>query len=86
MRATLRQAALNLVLCAGSVLACLAFMEFVVFGLVLKPDDVLPNVSVNNVVRYMPNRHATFRHPDGTQTLATINAEGWNSTRPETLA
>jgi hypothetical protein len=83
MRATPRQAALNLVLCAGSVLACLAFMEFVVFGLVLKPDDVLPNVSVNNVVRYMPNRHATFHHPDGTQTLATINAQGWNSTRPD---
>lgn len=83
MRAKLGQIALNLALLAGSVLACLAAMELVVFGLILKPDDVLPNVSVNNVVRYMPNARATFRHPDGTQTLATINAKGWNSTKPD---
>ena len=41
-----------------------------------------PNVSVNGVVRYMPNSHAVFRHPDGTQSLVTINRQGWNSTKP----
>jgi hypothetical protein len=83
MRAKLRQIALNLAVLAGSLLACLAFLEFVVFGLVLRPDDVLANVSINNVVRYMPNTRATFRHPDGTETRATINAKGWNSTKPD---
>ena len=59
-----------------------AFFELVVFGMILKPDDVLPNVSINGVVRYQPNTRATFRHPDGTQSLVTINAQGWNSTKP----
>ena len=62
------------------MLVCLLFLEFVVFGLVLRPDDVLPNVSINGVVRYMPNTRAVFRHPDGTQSLVTINRQGWNST------
>ena len=66
MRAKLRQLAANFALLVGSVLACLLFFEFVVFGLILKPDDVLPNVSVNGVVRYQPNTRAIFRHPDGT--------------------
>ncbi len=82
MRAKSRQLAINLALVAGSVLACLLFLEFVVFGLILKPDDVLPNLSVNGVVRYMPNTRAVFRHPDGTQSLVTINQQGWNSTKP----
>jgi hypothetical protein len=83
MRVKLRHIAANLALAAGAVLATLAFLEFVVFSLVLKPDDVLPNVSVNNVVRYMPGTRAVFRHPDGSETLATINALGWNSTKPD---
>ena len=82
MRAKSRQLAINLALVAGSVLVGLLFLEFVVFGLILRPDDVLPNVSVNGVVRYMPNSHAVFRHPDGTQSLVTINRQGWNSTKP----
>ena len=40
MRAKSRQLAVNLALLAGSVVACLLFLELVVFGLVLKPDDV----------------------------------------------
>jgi hypothetical protein len=83
MRARLRQIALNLALLAGSLLACLAFMELVVFGWVLRPDDLLPNVSIDGVVRYLPNTRAVFRHADGSETLATINARGWNSTRPD---
>lgn len=82
MRAKLGQIAPNLALVAGSVLVCLLFLEFVVFRLVLKPDDLLPNVSIDGVVRYMPNAHAVFRHRDGTQSLVTINAQGWNSTKP----
>lgn len=79
MRAKLGQLAINLGLMVGSVLACLLVLEFVVFGLFLRPDDLLPNVSVNGVVRYQPNTRAVFRHPDGSQTVATINAQGWNS-------
>jgi hypothetical protein len=82
MRAKLRQLALNLALSSVSVLATFAFFELVVFGMILKPDDVLPNVSRNGVVRYQPNTRATFRHPDGTQSVVTINEQGWNSAKP----
>ena len=82
MRAKLGRIAANLALLAVSTLACLAFFELVVFGLILKPDDLLPNVSINGVVRYVPNTRAVFRHPDGTQSFVTINAEGWNSPKP----
>ena len=81
MRAKLRHLAVNLAVLAGTLAACLLVFELVVFRLVLKPDDVLPNVTVNGVVRYMPGTHATFRHPDGRETLVTINKEGWNSTK-----
>jgi len=82
MRAKTRQLAVNIALLASSVLACLLFIELVVFGLVLRPDDVLRNVSSNGVVRYQPGAQAVFRHPDGTQTRASINRQGWNSTKP----
>lgn len=81
MRTKLRQLAINLALMAVSLALTLAFLEFVVFGHLFRPDDVLPNVSINGVVRYMPNTRAVFRHPDGSETVATINAQGWNSTR-----
>ena len=68
---------------AVSLATGLLFLEFVVFGMLLKPDDVLANVSVNGVVRYLPNRRAVFRHPDGRETLVTTNARGWNSTKPD---
>src|SRR4029453_16755332 len=77
-----RQLAVNLALLAGSVLVGLLFIELVVFGLVLRPDDVLRNVSSNGVVRYHPDTQAVFRHPDGTQTRVNINRQGWNSTKP----
>lgn len=82
MRAKLGQFAVNLALMAGSVLVCLLFLEFVVFRQIVKPDDLLPNVSINGVVRYMPNTLAVFRHSDGSQSRVTINAQGWNSTKP----
>jgi hypothetical protein len=82
MRARSRQFVQNLLLSLASLLCCLAVLEFVVFRFVLVPDDLLPNVSVNGVVRYQPGTQATFRHPDGRRTEVNINAEGWNSTKP----
>jgi hypothetical protein len=83
MRAKLRHLAANLALLAASLLASLLFAEFVVFGLFLKPDDVLANVSRHGVVRYQPNTRATFRHPDGRESRVSINAQGWNSSKPD---
>jgi hypothetical protein len=45
MRAKLRQLAANFRRFAGSRLASLLLAEFVVFGIFLRPDDVLANVS-----------------------------------------
>ena len=73
----------NLGLLALSLFAALMVLEHVVFRFVLLPDDRLENVTINNVVRYMPNARATFRHADGRTTLATVNADGWNSTKPD---
>jgi len=83
MRAKLRHLAANLVLLAASLFVSLLFAEFVVFGIFLKPDDVLANISLNGVVRYLPNTRATFRHPDGRETHVSINVQGWNSTKPD---
>ncbi|HEU0158861.1 MAG TPA: hypothetical protein VFR00_06100, partial [Hyphomicrobiaceae bacterium] len=83
MRAKLRHLAANLVLLAASLFVSLLFVELVVFGMFLKPDDVLANVSLNGVVRYQPNTRATFRHPDGHETHVSINAQGWNSTKAD---
>ncbi|MGE0698831.1 MAG: hypothetical protein AB7O57_07030 [Hyphomicrobiaceae bacterium] len=82
MRARLWQFAQNLLLGVVSLAFCLAALELVVFRFVLVPDDLLPNVSINGVVRYLPGTEATFRHPDGRRTHVSINADGWNSTRP----
>jgi hypothetical protein len=83
-RAKLRHLAANLVLLAASLSVSLLFAELVVFGIFLKPDDVLANISRNGVVRYLPNTRATFRHPDGRE-HGSINAQGWNSTKPDYL-
>ncbi|MDX2289930.1 MAG: SGNH/GDSL hydrolase family protein [Hyphomicrobiaceae bacterium] len=72
----------NLALAVGAAVFTLAVIETIVFGLVLKPDDVLENVTLNGVVRYQPGQQAIFRHPDGRATLVSINADGWNSTKP----
>lgn len=76
----LKSLAGNLALSAAAAAFTLAILEWVVFGLILKPDDLLENVTINQVVRYKPETAATFRHPDGRETQVTINAEGWNST------
>ncbi len=78
----LKRIAQNAGLVAGSLLLAFALLELVVFRFILQPDDLLPNVTINGVVRYEPNTRAVFRHPDGRNTLVTINAEGWNSSRP----
>lgn len=72
----------NLALSVFGLLLALVFLEFVVFGLILKPDDLLENVTVNGVVRYKPGSVAVFRHPGGLSSRVTINAEGWNSVKP----
>lgn len=72
----------NLALGFVSLVATLGGLELVVFRYILVPDDVLPNLSIGNVVRYQPGTQAVFRHPDGTSSRVTINAEGWNSTKP----
>jgi len=82
MRAKLGQFARNLLLSVVSFALCLAVLELVVFRFILIPDDLLPNVSVNGVVRYAPDTKAVFRHPDGSSSRVTTNAQGWNSTKP----
>ena len=72
----------NLALVLASLVACFAFIEFVMCRTVLVPDDVLENVTKNQVVRYKPDTRATFRHPDGTASTVVVNAQGWNSRRP----
>ena len=73
----------NLGLVAVSLFATLMLLEHVVFRFLAPPDDLVENVTINGVVRYMPGTKATFRHPDGRQTHVTINADGWNSTKPD---
>ncbi len=72
----------NVLLAAISLLACFALLEYGLFKYVLVPDDVTHNVTINNVVRYRPDTRAIFRRPGGTRHLVTINADGWNSTKP----
>ena len=72
----------NLALLIASLGVGLMLFEFVVFRYIFVPDDVLPNVTIDSVVRYAPGTTAVFRHPDGRATRVTINAQGWNSTKP----
>ncbi len=72
----------NLLISAAAVTVCFLILEFGVFAYVLVPDDVIRNVTTNDVVRYEPNTRAVFRNPDGSKFLVTINADGWNSTKP----
>jgi hypothetical protein len=81
MRARLIDWAGKAALALASLIGVFLVLEHVVFRFILVPDDVLPNVTINGVVRYLPNTAATFRHPDGRQTKVTINADGWNTTR-----
>lgn len=82
MRSRMKQLIQNLMLSAGSLVLCFLVLEFVVFRLILPPDDLLPNVTIDGVVRYQPGTEATFRHPDGRASRVSINADGWNSTIP----
>lgn len=71
----------NTALVAASFAVCLLVAELFVFKYILVPDDVVPNVTINGVVRYQPNTRAIFRNPDGSEHLVNINADGWNSTK-----
>jgi hypothetical protein len=71
----------RLLLAGTSLFALFLVLEHVVFRFILVPDDLLQNVTINGVVRYMPGTQAVFRHPDGRKTNVAINADGWNATR-----
>jgi hypothetical protein len=73
----------NLILLLCSLSAMLLLCEFVVFRYIFLPDDVLHNVTIDGVVRYVPNTRAVLRHADGSKSRITINAQGWNSTKPD---
>jgi hypothetical protein len=82
MRSKITRLAANIALMLGSLAVTLLACELVVFRTILVPDDVLRNATIEGVVRYVPGQKAVMRHPDGSQSLVTINAQGWNSTRP----
>lgn len=71
----------NMLLLVVATCAVFAFLEFVVFRHWLVPSDLVPNVTINDVVRYRPNTVAVMRNPDEAQHRVTINREGWNSTK-----
>ncbi len=85
-RSKVREIAENVAVSMLAVVFTVLALEFVVFRYVLIPDDLLPNVTINGVVRYEPGTNATFRHPDNTATKITINKQGWNSTKPDYAA
>lgn len=76
-----RELAQNLALMLGSLVAVFLVLEFMVFRYILVPDDLLENVTINDVVRYKPDTRATFRYPGGYTTNVSINTQGWNSSR-----
>lgn len=82
MRTKLKHWLGNLSLALAALLTVLAVLEFAVFRTILKPDDVIANVTINDVVRYEPGRIASFRHPDGRESTVQINSDGWNSVKP----
>ena len=82
MRARLMHWLGNLLLATVALVVTVTVLEHVVFRFLLVPDDLINNVTTNSVVRYVPATSATFRHPDGTSSRVTINADGWNSTKP----
>ena len=71
----------NLALLCGSLLICFLVFEFIIFKYILKTSDVIPNTSINNIVRYAPGATATLYEPDGQSHTVTINKQGWNSTK-----
>ena len=72
----------NIALLGATLLGMFLLFEHVIFRYVLPTSDVLPNVSLNNVVRYLPGTRATFYAPDGHVSHVQINADGWNSQWP----
>jgi GDSL-like Lipase/Acylhydrolase family len=72
----------NLFLVLCSLSACLLLCELVIFRYIFVPDDVLHNVTIDGVVRYVPGTRAVMRHADKSTSLITINSHGWNSTKP----
>lgn len=72
----------NFALLAATLLVIFLYLEYGVFKYIFPADDVLPNVTINKVVRYQPDTQATFHRPDGSTDFISINADGWNSTKP----
>lgn len=69
----------NIALMAGSLLVCFLVFEFIIFKYILKTSDAIPNTSINNIIRYVPNSQATLYERDGSSHTVSINANGWNS-------
>lgn len=72
----------NLALLFGSIFVCFLIFEFIVFKYIFNTSDAIPNTSINNIVRYVPDSRATLFEPDGTSHTVEINKQGWNSTKP----
>ena len=68
-------------LLTGSLLFCFVIFEFIVFKYILNTSDNIPNISINNIVRFEPNTKARLYEPDGSSQTIEINAQGWNSTK-----
>ena len=66
----------------AGLLAAFLLIEHGLFRFVLVPDDGVGVVSIRGVARYAAKARAIMRHADGSQSLVTINGDGWNSTKP----
>lgn len=71
----------NLALLAVTLLVCALVFEFIIFKYILKTSDVIPNTSINNIIRYQPGTKATLYEPDGNSHTVEINDNGWNSSK-----
>ena len=80
-----KEAIANLTLLGGALLFCFLIFEFVIFKYILKTSDVIPNTSLNNIVRYEPGATATLYEPDGQSHNVSINKQGWHSTKKRYL-
>lgn len=69
----------NLALMAASLFVCFLVFEFIIFKYILKTSEVIPNTSINNVIRYVPGSKAILFEPDGKSHKVSINENGWNS-------
>lgn len=86
-RHRLRALAFNTLLVLVSLaFAVLVLGELVVFRVVLPASDVPANAVVDGVMRYVPHQSGTWRVRDEIAAPFRINAQGWNSAKPDYAA